>query len=302
MPARAAAARKPASAPLSTTAATTTQCPPPPNDSTSTGPSAAKPIGVDPRRTVAQMAAARIAKGLELPLSLPTGPWVTDQEALVAVGKWASSIADEGGAWAVNWGSRSKANSARGDQHTMICHQHKAQSCKWTLTVEHCQEGWSVFYIHNHCEGIVHSHPLVLTDAQRMAFPGLRKDPVSRSSIPTHLLEMAKTMKASGSSVKNVFNWLQHMVQAEGDTPMFNYQDVYHAVAASTQQRTLDATNFVASLLAREKEFGLKFFTQEDEDGCLKSACWEMKGAMDIYSRDPEGMQVLFDTKARRLL
>ena len=149
-----------------------------------------------------------------------------------------------------------------------------------------------MFYIKDHTEGMPHSHALVQSPSEATAFTAMRH-------IPEDLVDTAKTLREAGSLVKDVFSWLKLMTVKRGQEPLFNYMDVYHAVGPSTQERTLDATDFVAALHEREKTLGLPYFTKEDRDGCLSAAFWLLAEAREIYSQDPEHMQVLYDTKAR---
>jgi hypothetical protein len=197
-----------------------------------------------------------------------------------------------GGGFGVTWGGRRKPNSVRGEQCTMFCHLHRQASCKWTLTLEHCVEGWAVFYINDHDVGTPHNHDLVKSSEEAMAYTAMR-------DIPGALLVTARTMKDAGVRIKDVFAWLKLMAAKDGQEPMFNYMDVYHAIGASTQQRLLDSTNFVAGLHSRQQLLGLPYFITLDEEGCLKTAWWAMCGAADIFAQDPDHMQVVFDTKVR---
>lgn len=241
---------------------------------------------------MAELAIARAEKRVQLPASLPIGPWATDKEAQKYITQWAEKPNLGGGFAATKGGGKRPANTKRGEQHVLHCHLHRKQQCTWALSIEQCVEGWAVFYIKDHTEGMPHSHALVQSPSEAMAFTAMRH-------IPEDLVDTAKTLREAGSLVKDVFSWLKLMTVKKGQEPLFNYMDVYHAVGPSTQERTLDATDFVAALHEREKTLGLPYFTKEDRDGCLSAAFWLLAEAREIYSQDPEHMQVLFDTKAR---
>ena len=246
-------------------------------------------------RSIELMVKARREIQRKLPDLLPSGPWLSDEAALVDIRAWAENPKLGGGGWGVSWGSGKRAGTKdRGQQHVVVCHQHK-RNCGWRLTLEHCVEGWAVFFVTEHEHYTPHNHALTQNTAEAMAFPAMR-------SIPEELLPIARDLKDSGAKVKDVYSFLQHTVRKEGKEPLFNYDNVYYAVGASTQERALDATNFVAWLREREKATGLPYEHTEDADGCLDKAFWPMEGAAEIYAQDPEHMQVLYDVKASALM
>lgn len=90
-------------------------------------------------RSIELMVKARREIQRKLPDLLPSGPWLSDEAALVDIRAWAENPKLGGGGWGVSWGSGKRAGTKdRGQQHVVVCHQHK-RNCGWRLTLEHCE-------------------------------------------------------------------------------------------------------------------------------------------------------------------
>lgn len=216
-----------------------------------------------PRTVSALMAARCRAQAKPLPVGMPTGPWTSDEAAKAELTSWARDPKTGGGGWGLNWGSHRKGNGVRGQQHVLACHSLKSSTCcKWSLKLEECVEGWVIWSLTEHAEGIVHSHPLTQSTPESNAYSGMR-------SIPKDLLDVAKVMAASGIACKDIVAFLKHSVLARGEEVTFTYHDVYHATCATTAARAMDATNMVELLRQREQDQNLFFRTTTDTDGCL---------------------------------
>ncbi len=120
---------------------------------------------------------------------------------------------------------------------------------------------------------------------------------ITQREIPEELHEIAKLMRKSGSSIKDVENFLRVKVTSSGDTAAFTYDDVRHLVGATTAQRAWDATDFIEQLEERRKLRGLFCKFSLDADGRLENAFFVMDGALEIYAAGGRCNVLVFDTK-----
>ena len=205
------------------------------------------------------------AKGVGLPVGMPTGPWQDAESAKAELKAWCMDLKTAGGGWGITWGGVRAASSRRGTERKLVCHLHgglRVAPCKWRLSLEECVGGWVVSAHVPHSEGCAHSHTLTQSTAEANAHTAMR-------SIPADLLPQAKSLAAAGIATKSVLTWLKHTVTVRGEEVTFEYMDVYHAVGASTAERALDATNLVEALRQREQEQKLFSRTTNDKDGFL---------------------------------
>ena len=231
--------------------------------------------------------------------SLPTGPWASDTLALAALNNWAADHRTHGGGFGLVWThGRCPGNGRRGDQHRMGCDQHRKQGCGFSITVEETTDGWMVvaYAEHVETEGKVpvtetgHSHALTATLGERLAHATQRE-------IPEALHADAQLMYKSGSTVKDVENWLRAKARDDGCVAAFTYHDVFRLVAASTSDRAWDATDFVEALQRRHAEHGHVFHIHLSDEGRLDRAFFLMDGALEIYAAGGTAQVVVFDTK-----
>ena len=206
----------------------------------------------------AQLMLKRSSK-FNLPAGCPEGPWPSDTMALSAINRWASDHTKVGGSWGVTWlEGRRKGNSARGPQHGLGCDQHKKQGCGWSGRLEETTEGWMwySFTEHKGADGKPlasesgHSHALTTSLGQRLVHATQRE-------IPVELRDIAMRLRKSGTSSKDVENFLRGEVLHKGDVPAFTYSDVRHLVGATTSERAWDATDFIERLEERKRLRGL---------------------------------------------
>jgi len=231
-------------------------------------------------------------------LGVPTGPWTTDETAKAAINVWARDRGAAGGGFTVVWGSLKPAvigsRNARGRLHLLICHNHAEAKgkCKWSLTLEECQEGWAVRSFHPHdLTDSGHNHDLITTAVEARARSSMRE-------IPADLVEIGKALVRTGIPNAQVFRFLKDQAETDGGEALFTRQDVYHACGASTGERRLDATHLVEMLQRREVDEGL-FQRVTTEDDCLKEVFFVLQGATEIYANEPERQVVEIDHKAR---
>jgi hypothetical protein len=288
--------------------------PPPPSAKAApprpAGRSAAQPEGLDaddgarkPLPSLRPLAALRASEDHTLApqlcaLKMPTGPWPTDEAAKAQILAWARDRAAAGGGFSAVWGSSKAAVAGargRGRLHTLNCHNHAEANgkCRWSLTLEECEEGWAVRSFHpDPTTDSGHNHPLIQTDVEARARSSMR-------SIPPDLVVVGKVMAGQGVPNSMVWRTLKEMAEKAGDEALFNVTDVYHACGASTGERRLDATNLTEMLRKREVEEGLFQRTTTDESGCLDKVFFAMQGATEIYANVPEKQVVEIDHKAR---
>lgn len=216
-----------------------------------------------------------------LPAGCPEGPWPSDAAALSAINRWTSDHTKMGGSWGVRWANGvNKGNSKRGPQHSLCCALCKKHQCGWSMRLEETTDGWMIYTFSEHksAEGRPlakengHSHDLTVTLGQRLSQAAQRE-------IPGELHETAKLMRKSGSSIKDVENFLRVKVTSSGDTAAFTYDDVRHLVGATTAQRAWDATDFIEQLEERRKLRGLFYKFSLDSDGRLgmPSLSWTVR-------------------------
>jgi hypothetical protein len=248
------------------------------------------------------VAALRASEGCDLSeqlraLGLPTGPWLTDEDAKMEINRWARDRKAAGGGFAVVWGSSKPAvagaRNARGPLHTLICHNHSEAKgkCGWSLTLEECVEGWAIRSLHRHVGAATgHNHELINTAVEARARRSMR-------DIPADLVELGKTMVQAGISNAEIFRLLQDLTERRNEEPLFNAQDVYHACGASTGLRRLDATNLVEYLREREVKEGLFQRTTTDDTGRLNQVFFVLNDAYKIYAVEPERQVVEIDHK-----
>ena len=234
-----------------------------------------------------------------VPESLLAGPWASDTLALSELNGWAADFGTDGGGFGLVWThGRLPGNRKRGVQHRMGCDQHKKQGCGFSITVEDTTMGWMVCGYADHQEKLGrlpvtemgHSHALTATMGERLAHATQRQ-------IPEDLHADAQLMRKSGSSVKDVENWLRAKARKAGDNAAFTYQDVYRLVAASTSDRAWDATDFVEALQQRLAERGLAYDIHLSDEGRLERAFFLMEGALEIYAGGDKAQVLVFDTK-----
>ena len=234
-----------------------------------------------------------------LPAGCPEGPWPSDAVALAAINRWASDHTKIGGSWGVTWTkAMSKGNSARGPQRVLGCDQRKKLQCGWSMRLEETTDGWMIYSFTEHRSGdgklpaneSGHSHDLTVSLGQRLAYANQRE-------IPEELHDIAKLMRKSGASIKDVENFLRVKVTSMGDIAAFTYDDVRHLVGATTAQRAWDATDFIEQLEERRKLRGLFCKFSLDADGRLENAFFVMDGAMEIYAAGGRCNVLVFDTK-----
>jgi hypothetical protein len=246
----------------------------------------------------AQLMLKRSSK-FNLPAGCPEGPWPSDTMALSAINRWASDHTKVGGSWGVTWlEGRRKGNSARGPQHGLGCDQHKKQGCGWSGRLEETTEGWMwySFTEHKGADGKPlasesgHSHALTTSLGQRLVHATQRE-------IPVELRDIAMRLRKSGTSIKDVENFLRGEVLHKGDVPAFTYSDVRHLVGATTSERAWDATDFIERLEERKRLRGLFCKFSLDFDGRLENAFFVMDGAMEIYAAGGRCNVLVFDTK-----
>ena len=234
-----------------------------------------------------------------LPAGCPEGPWPSDAAALSAINRWTSDHTKMGGSWGVRWANGvNKGNSKRGPQHSLCCALCKKHQCGWSMRLEETTDGWMIYTFteHKSAEGRPlakengHSHDLTVTLGQRLSQAAQRE-------IPGELHETAKLMRKSGSSIKDVENFLRVKVTSSGDIAAFTYDDVRHLVGATTAQRAWDATDFIEQLEERRKLRGLFYKFSLDSDGRLENAFFVMDGAVEIYAAGGRCNVLVFDTK-----
>ena len=289
------------------------RCPAPPAPSASVPPprrrlaseadAAAAGAEVDPRRPLKVLRASEkfgMAEKLSA-LSMPTGPWATDEVAKAEINLWAKDRSVAGGGFSVTWGSSEKAilsgRYARGGLHTLVCHNHTELrgKCGWSLLLEECIEGWAVRNFHPHDKPETdngHNHTLISSPVEARARSSMRE-------IPADLVDVGKGMIKCGVPNAQVFRYLKAVAERDGDEAMFTIEDVYTACGASTGERRLDASNLREELRKRETDQGLFQRTTTDESGCLKEVFFAMKDATAIYAIAPERQVVEIDHKAR---
>jgi hypothetical protein len=103
--------------------------------------------------------------------------------------------------------------------------------------------------------------------------------------IPEELCGTAKNMRESGSTTKDVENWLKlEVVKRTGLEPVFTYDDVRRLVGPTTSQRAWDATDFIEALARRQREEALPYFVKLDSDGRLENAFWVTRGGMEVFA------------------
>ena len=143
-----------------------------------------------------------------LPAGCPEGPWPSEAVELAAINRWASDHTKVGGSWGVTWlKGVDKGNTARGRQHASGCDQQKRQHCGWRMTLEETTKAWMIYSFTEHKGGDGklpptehgHSHDLAITLRQRLVR-------ITQRVIPEELHEIAKLMRKSGSSIKDVEN------------------------------------------------------------------------------------------------
>ena len=237
----------------------------------------------------------------DVPDSLPAGPWASDTLALRELNRWAADYRTDGGGFGLVWThGRCLGNGKRGDQHRMGCDQHRKQSCGFSITVEETTDGWRVCAYAEHVETAGkppvtetgHSHALTATLGERLAHATQRE-------IPESLHADAQLMYKSGSTVKDVENWLRAKAREAGCDAVFTYHDVFRLVAASTSDRAWDATDFVEALQSRLADHGHAYSIHLSEEGRLERAFFVMDGALEIYAAGGTAPVVGFDTKVR---
>ena len=237
----------------------------------------------------------------DVPKGMPVGPWRTDTEALAELNRYAADHRTNGGAHGLVWtNGLNRGNTRRGDQHRLGCDQHKKQNCGWSVTVEETTAGWMICAFTEHVaeEGKPpvndhgHSHALGTTLGERLAHATQRE-------IPEELHADARLMYKSGSSVKDVENFLRAKVAEKGDTAAFTYQDVYRLVGASTSERAWDASDFVEELERRSVEDGLGYKIHLSAEGVMDRAFFVMKNGLEIIAGCAEGAALVFDTTVR---
>ena len=242
---------------------------------------------------------ALVAVRGDVPESLPAGPWATDTLALAALNGWAADHRTHGGGFGLVWThGRYPGNGRRGDQHRMGCDQHRKQGCGFSIMVEETTDGWVVGAYAEHVEtvgklpvnGAGHSHALTASLGERLAHATQRE-------IPEVLHADAQLMYKSGTTVKDVENWLRAKAREGGCDAAFTYHDVFRLVAASTTDRAWDATDFVEALQRRLAERGHAFHIHLSDEGRLERAIFLMDGALEIYAAGGTAPAVVFDTK-----
>jgi hypothetical protein len=254
-------------------------------------------------RTIAQL---RAGESLELAgqlhkLGTPTGPWRTAELAKADLNDWAWNRGVAGGGWSTSFSGLKAAvpgPHGRGQLKTLVCHCHGTKGkdctdCKWSITLEECVEGWAIRSYHpHHATDTGHNHSLSQTAVESAARSTMR-------TIPPDLVELGKSMVAFGMSPAHVFRYLKAQAEKNCDEVLFTYMDVYHACGASTNDRRMDATNFVGHLKDREVQQGLFQRTTTDSEGCLKEVFFQMAGSTAMYGIEPEHQVVEIDHKVR---
>ena len=137
-------------------------------------------------------------------------------------------------------------------------------------------EGWSIYSQFGEHSGHAQAQSVNEANVHR-----------SMRDIPPELLQVANGMVKSSIPVAAVDHFLRHMVEAIREEPTWTYMDVYHATAAGTVMRALDATNFANLLRQREHEQGR---TGSDSYGSLDRAFFEMPGARKILAIQPDAV------------
>jgi hypothetical protein len=221
-----------------------------------------------------------------IPDGTPRGTWASDAQAKLDIEGLCKNMVTEGGGWGCVWGSLRAANKRRGMQHVLKCHKHGSPSnCKWKIVLEMSTIGWIVRDI-----TAGHNQALIQKLSESKAIYTMR-------GIPFDLLDIGRSMKKAGIHPAQIRDVLEYKVRSRGEEVRFNYKDVYDTFALSTQQRLLDATNFVEELLKREMDRGLFYHTTKDDSGCLKNVFFILDKALETYSVGIEQKVVLFDTK-----
>jgi hypothetical protein len=206
-----------------------------------------------------------------LPPGMPPGPWKSDAEAKKALEDHARNSAD--GRYALCWTNLRPGCGTRGQQHTLSCHRHTADKCKFQLVLELTTEGVII-----QRAALEHSHSLARSLAEANAQAALRH-------IPEELIELARTCSGAGLSPAKVNVLLAERARELRLEVSWNYQDVYRLLGASAAEKSLDACGMLELLMDRRQLLGLPFSVMSGEDGRLERALFVLEGGQQLYAQ-----------------
>ena len=129
---------------------------------------------------------------------MPKGPWLHPCEGGLPIPEdlkaWCCDTALCGGGWGVSVTGHHLPSTRRGPQKTIGCRtgqipNSKSASCKWSVTIERCVEGWGVWAYHEHGEGCPHNHALAQSVQEANAHACMRSIPQDLAKV-----DMAKKL------------------------------------------------------------------------------------------------------------
>lgn len=115
------------------------------------------------------------AGGFTLPSTMPKGPWlhphVGEMKIPADLEAWCRDSRLGGGGWGIAINGNHAPSTKRGQQKIIICRtgqvaNDKNASCKWSVTIERCIEGWGIWSYHEHSAGLPYNHELTKSTAE----------------------------------------------------------------------------------------------------------------------------------------
>ena len=113
--------------------------------------------------------------------------------------------------------------------------------------------------------------------------------------IPQHLKDIIDMGRRARLCPGVIHNLVRSEAESLGSDIQFEYKDVYNLLKPSAADIEFDSTNF-AEWLWKRQELGYGGYFETDEDGCLKSAVWQVEEGLEHYSRDPDKNVIFYDT------
>ena len=115
-------------------------------------------------------------------------------------------------------------------------------------------------------------------------------------TIPDELDSLGQMLKRAGFSASKINQVLESEAHQRSLVITWTYQDIYNKFSPSTEEKALDATNFIEFLQQRYRERNLYFNTSTDSDGCLNQVFWVLEQGVEIWSEYLEHNPTLYDT------
>ena len=96
-------------------------------------------------------------------------------------------------------------------------------------------------------------------------------------TISDELDSLGQMLKRAGFSASKINQVLVSEAHQRSLVITWTYQDIYNKFSPSTEEKALDATNFIEFLQQRYRERNLYFNTNTDSDGCLNQVFWVLE-------------------------